>query len=214
MISLSSFRSRPRRGAAWFLFARPSLVVLAFAAVLAGCGDGADYRRYSGSTMGTYYEVTARCPLDVSADIEEELLQVNAEMSTYLPDSALSRFNRAPIGEWFAVPETLVEVVAAAETLSRESAGAFDVTVGPLVNLWGFGPPKVDRPPTAAEVEDALARVGYTHLEVRWQPPALRKQADLYVDLSGIAKGHGVDRVVSRLRQQGCESMLVDIGGD
>lgn len=181
---------------------------------LAGCGAGADYRRYGGTTMGTYYQVTARCEGDMDAVIRGELDAVNAEMSTYLPDSTLSRFNRARPGEWFPVEPTLAEVVDAAGVLYRESAGAFDVTVGPLVNLWGFGPPDEQGVPSADAVAETLNRVGYQHLEVAHDPPRLRKDADLYVDLSAIAKGHGVDRVVDRLSAAGCDAMLVDVGGE
>ncbi|MEZ5560763.1 MAG: FAD:protein FMN transferase [Pseudomonadales bacterium] len=188
---------------------------------LGGC-EQRDYRRYQGSTMGTYYQVTARCPGDVREPIESELAGVNAEMSTYLEDSDLSRFNQAPVGSWVAVPETLVQVVVAALELSRESAGAFDVTVGPLVNLWGFGPgghgPRgtqaAEALPDPAQIEAMRQRVGYRFLEARAQPPALRKSADLYVDLSAIAKGHGVDRVVQRLLAAGCDAALVDVGGE
>lgn len=192
---------------------RRALLACLALAVLAGCGGG-EFRRYGGSTMGTYYQVTARCPQDVKPLIEDTLRQVNAEMSTYLPDSALSRFNAAPVGEWFPVTEHLVRVVGAAETLSRESAGAFDVTVGPLVNLWGFGPDDAGAVPTEATVTATLARVGHRHLAVRERPPALRKSVELYVDLSAIAKGHGVDRLVDGLAVAGCDAMLVDIGGE
>jgi FAD:protein FMN transferase len=188
--------------------------VLALATLLLGACDRNDFRRYEGNTMGTYYAVTAQCRSDVADAIEDELRAVNVEMSTYLPESALSRFNRAPVGEWFPVPGPVAEVVAAANTLSVESAGAFDVTVGPLVNLWGFGPSEINGVPTPQAIADVLHSVGYQRLEVRQQPPALRKQGELYVDLSAIAKGHGVERVMTRLDAAGCESMLVDIGGD
>jgi thiamine biosynthesis lipoprotein len=109
--------------------------------------------------------------------------------------------------------------VDAAARLSRESAGAFDVTVGPLVNLWGFGPQAGAAPAhPAVPGDEALARarqrVGFDKLEVRLDPPALRKEAELYVDLSAIAKGHGVDRVAGRLVSAGCSDLLVDVGGE
>jgi thiamine biosynthesis lipoprotein len=164
--------------------------------------------------MGTYYQVTARCPADVSAVIEAELAAVNGEMSTYLPESTLSRFNGSDPGAWFSVEPALAEVIAAADVLSRESGAAFDVTVGPLVNLWGFGPEDVRGEPDPATVAATLARVGHEHLDVAHDPPRLRKNAALYVDLSAIAKGHGVDREVRRLERDGCDAMLVDIGGE
>jgi thiamine biosynthesis lipoprotein len=184
--------------------------------LLGACsGDSdSDYRRFGGNTMGTYYQVTARCPTNVAPLIEQELETVNAEMSTYLPDSVLSRFNQAAPGGWFEVPPALAEVVVAAQSLSVESAGAFDVTVGPLVNLWGFGPEDPGDLPGNAAIEDTLERVGLGYLSVRREPPALRKMRALYVALSAIAKGHGVDRVAGRLAEAGCSAMLVDIGGE
>lgn len=164
--------------------------------------------------MGTYYHVTARCPDDVGELIQEELREVNEEMSTYVPDSTLSRFNSAPAGEWFPVGRGLAEVVAAAGVLHRESGGAFDVTVGPLVNLWGFGPTEETGIPSSEAITETLARIGHEHLEVAHDPPRLRKHTDLYVDLSAIAKGYGVDRVVARLSDEGCDAMLVDVGGE
>ena len=190
------------------------LLLCAALAVLAGCGEQPGYQRHGGDTMGTYYQVTARCPVDVGPAVEATLRQVNAEMSTYLPDSELSRFNSAPPGEWFPVSAALAEVLAAADTLSRESGGAFDVTVGPLVNLWGFGPDGATAPPADAVVADTLAGIGHRHLDVRREPPGVRKARPLYVDLSAIAKGHGVDRVVARLDGAGCDALLVDVGGE
>jgi thiamine biosynthesis lipoprotein len=148
--------------------------------------------------------------------IESELAQINAWMSTYDPESTLSRFNRAPVGEWIEVDAELITVLDSALTLSRESSGAFDVTVGPLVNAWGFGPVNLDGPdgPSADELAALLTRVGYQLLEIRSTPAALRKTADIYVDLSAIAKGFGVDRVAQLLQQSGCQDFLVDIGGE
>ncbi|MEQ8483546.1 MAG: FAD:protein FMN transferase [Pseudomonadales bacterium] len=187
---------------------------LAAALWIAGCGGGAEYARYAGSTMGTYYQVTARCPEDVSAQIEAELAAVNDEMSTYLEDSVLSRFNRAAAEQWHPVPEPMAQVVAAARAISEASGGAFDVTVGPLVNLWGFGPDPKRGVPAAADIDAARAQVGHDRLEVSLTPPQLRKRGPLYVDLSAIAKGHGVDRVTERLRRAGCDALLVDVGGE
>lgn len=191
---------------------RPGWLVLAL--LLAACGSETGYRTYQGETMGTGYQVTARCPDDQSLRIDAVLESVNDAMSTYRPESALSRFNAAAPDGWHEVPAALALVVDAALQLSRESAGAFDVTVGPLVNLWGFGPEMHTRPPTADEVAERVAGVGFTELDVRLDPPALRKRAPRYVDLSAIAKGHGVDRVAEALLDAGCDALLVDIGGE
>ena len=169
--------------------------------------------------MGTRYAVSwsggEQCTRDLAQLVEAELHSVNAQMSTWLPDSELSRFNRGPAGQWVSVSADLAAVVDVALHLSRLSDGAFDVTVGPLVNLWGFGAEERSDLPTAAAIEQAAARVGHAMLEVRLSPPGLRKRIpDLHVDLSAIAKGHAVDRLAELLESHGCGNYLVDIGGE
>ena len=206
---------RSSRGVA-SVFRRLALIGLAL--VLAGCDSDAQYRRLGGSTMGTYYQVTARCPADPAQRIEAALTEVNTQMSTYLPDSELSRLNRGPVGEWIAVSPEIAEVVSAATDLGEHSAGAFDITVGPLVDLWGFGAGSAPGPDTSvpddAALAQARARVGMAHIEISRQPPRLRRLAPVSLDLSAIAKGHGVDRVVEQLVALGCSDLLVDIGGE
>ena len=117
------------------------------------------------------------------AEIAVTLQRINESMSTYLDNSELSRFNRSTSTDWVdASPGARSEVVAEAQRVSMLTGGAFDVTVGPVVNLWGFGPEvKPDVVPDDADIEAARERVGFRYLETRWQPPALRKQrADIY----------------------------------
>lgn len=168
--------------------------------------------------MGTTYHVTAHCDGEVGAldeHIAAALVAVNAEMSTYDPGSTLSRFNSSPPGQWFEVSSDMVKVVSFAQSLAEMSDGAFDVTVGPLVNLFGFGPdgPRAE-PPDSALIAAARARIGFRHLRVRAEPPAMRRDRDLYVDLSAVAKGHGVDVVSRLLARAGCPSHMVEIGGE
>ena len=108
------------------------------------------------------------------------------------------------------------EVVALALEVSELSRGSFDVTVGPLVNLWGFGPdPARDRVPGDDEIAAALAGIGYGKLRLRaGAEPALWKEAPLYADLSAVAKGYAVDRVAALLEARGVRNYLVDIGGE
>lgn len=188
-----------------------------------GCDRGASSGiALQGATMGTSYSVqlVAVPPsLDQDAlqqDVDSLLAQVNDMMSTYQPDSELSRFNAMWSTDWFPVSHELARVVAEAQRISALSDGAFDVTVGPLVNLWGFGPPRQeDRLPRQSEIDAALAKAGHAKLQVRLDPPALRKQQpDLYVDLSAIAKGYAVDRVAELLAGQGIANALVEIGGE
>ncbi len=189
------------------------------AVLIGGCTAGQDYVQAQGATMGTYYRVSARCPDAeqpfLHSRIESELVEVNDQMSTYQADSELSRFNRSAPGSWFPVSVDLVRVIEAAGQISERSGGAFDVTVAPLVNLWGFGPEgRITQAPDAQALADALAQVGYGWLEVVQAPPALRKIRPLHVDLSAIAKGHGVDRLAEVLAGAGCLDYLIDVGGE
>ena len=200
----------------WFL--------LSVALVLVGCGRGSEQQVFvlRGSTMGTTYSVQIVDPpaeLDrtgLGEQVTAALAEINALMSTYQPGSELSRFNASSATSWFLVSPELVAVVTAAQALSEASAGAFDVTAGPLVNLWGFGPnPSTDVVPRPGEIQAARARVGWQQLDVQTQPPALRKaRPDMFVDLSAIAKGYAVDRLAALVESVGIEDYLVEIGGE
>ncbi len=172
--------------------------------------------------MGTRYTVrlaNLRTDSDLAAlehGIAHSLETTDQQMSTYLPDSELSRFNRFAGDDWFAVSPQTATVVAASLAVSQATAGAFDVTIGPLVNLWGFGPEgHAAGLPSEAEIAANRARVGYQRLEVRADPPALRKtHPDLYVDLSAIAKGFAVDQVAAILEQAGVGGFMIEVGGE
>lgn len=177
-----------------------------------------------GPTMGTTYSVVlAGEGLDPSVlvrlqeAIDAELAAVNAEMSTYLEDSELSRFNRSPANQGFSASPHLLEIVAQAKQVSEQSGGAFDVTVGPLVDAWGFGPgdPSERHELTEAELAGLRAVVGDDKLEVDRAGGQLRKTAGgLRVDLSAIAKGHGCDRVAAVIEAAGFTRYMVEIGGE
>jgi len=175
-----------------------------------------------GSTMGTTYSVKIPSlpdgvtPRTLARLIEQDLVRVNHLMSTYQPDSELSRFNAHQSTDWLDVSSELMQVVAQAQTVSEMSGGAFDVTIGPVVNLWGFGPEVTEaRIPDTRSIDNARSRIGHRMLEYRASPAALRKaRPDLYVDLSAIAKGYGVDRVAATLDGNGIDAYLVEIGGE
>ncbi|MEX2335477.1 MAG: FAD:protein FMN transferase, partial [Pseudohongiella sp.] len=179
----------------------------------------------SGNTMGTGYTVlVTRFPDEVpdnelAEGIEQRLHRIDRElMSTYAPESELSRFNRAPVGQWMDISPELADVMAQAQAVSDLTGGYFDVTVGPLVDRWGFGPLQEmadsSRIPTDAEIEQLRERVGYRHLEVNQQPPQLRKLHDVRVDLSGVAKGYGTDVIADYLESVGLDSYFIEIGGE
>ncbi len=175
-----------------------------------------------GSTMGTTYtirylpELGSPTRQEMHQLIEEELKSVNQQMSTYLKDSEITRFNDSNSTDWFSVSIETAQVADLSLEISEISGGAFDVTVGPLVDLWGFGPVKRKNTiPTDEELEAARAHVGYKNLSVRMDPPALKKKDPmLRVDLSAIAKGHGADRVGKVIETNGIKNYFVEIGGE
>jgi thiamine biosynthesis lipoprotein len=178
---------------------------------------------FGGGTMGTRYSVKLTdLPADksleqIAFDASGILQRVDREqMSTYAPDSELSRLNAAAVGQDIALSAEMTEVLALALELNRVTDGAFDVTVGPLVNRWGFGPEerREDRIPTQAEIDTLLARVGSHHLILDIARRSLRKTADVYVDLSGIAKGYAVDKVADYLDSIGVTSYFIEVGGE
>ena len=174
-----------------------------------------------GETMGTRYVVKihdppSTLPEDWRLRVDQELREVNDQMSTYLKSSEVSRFNSSTSTDWFEVSPETAMVVAKALEVHRQSEGALDVTVMPLVNAWSFGPGKrTQSPPSAETLAEILRRVGSQHLSARQDPPAIRKAIpDLSIDLSAIAKGHGVDRVVELLHGLGAKDLFVEIGGE
>ncbi len=155
-------------------------------------------------------------PDTIKSGIDSVLQSVNRSMSTWIDDSELSLFNRSERLDWIPVSPPLVHVFEAARRVSEMSNGAFDVTISPLVNQWGFGPDQ--RPqqiPSAALLDSLRPRVDYQLIGIQLDPPALRKEkAGVSADLSGVAKGFGVDRVAWYLRRQGLERYFVEIGGE
>lgn len=188
--------------------------------LLAGCSDDAQNRLsvLSGPTMGTTWSVKYTGSPDqgvdeLKEDIEKALEQINQQMSTYQSDSAISRFNRAPAGTVMPLPDDFVTVMKAALALSEQTGGAYDVTVGPLVNLWGFGPDKgALEKPTKKAIAKAKDRVGWKKLTLN--DDGLLQPGDVYVDLSSIAKGFGVDKVTHVLKKHDIDNYLVEVGGE
>lgn len=197
--------------------------VLAVAA-LAGCSFEPEEKIWeiSGGVFGTRYHINVvltedRETLeDLSQGIEETLESVDGAMSTWREDSELSRFNQQQDqSEWTPVSAELYEVLAASQTVAEQSGGAFDITIGPVVNLWGFGPEaRPEQVPEDDELEQRLSRTGFRFLELDAEQQAIRAERPQYLDLSGIAKGYGVDAVARYLEEQGIDRYLVEIGGE
>lgn len=190
--------------------------------VLGGCSSesGESVRYYTGQTMGTQYHITlvpgdTSLPDNLQQQVQAHLDAVDESMSTYIETSELSQLNDAPVGEWVEISEPLYQVLELAMDISDLTDGAYDVTVGPLVNLWGFGPEDTgDAVPDEQAISEALAQTGYDQLELNPSPPQVRKAAAVQVDLSSIAKGYGADVVAHLFDELGFTNYLIEVGGD
>lgn len=181
-----------------------------------------DWQRYSvnGETMGSRYSaVFFTAPgadeVAIAAHLFAAVDAVDRQMSSWKPDSDLNRLNDAPINEWLAVPEQLCTVLEAALRISRESQGAFDIGVGDLVHAWSFGPGqgRVDEARINA-LKAQRHRLASDVLELDPTQRRVRKSAPITLDLSGIAKGYGVDQLACCLDRLGITRYLVGIDGE
>ena len=182
-----------------------------------------DILQLNGLTMGTSYQVQiVDMPVDIEAedlavDISGLLRQLDTEtFSTYASNSELSRFNRHGINIPFVASSAMMEVLLMAQEISALSGGAFDVTVGPLVNLWGFGPDLTvfETVPAQSQIDGERARVGFQFLQISPSTQEIWKTRDIYVDLSAIAKGYAVDQLAEYLDQAGIDNYFLEIGGE
>jgi len=199
--------------------------VLSMAFAIAGCDNGpgkAPLYELAGSAMGTTWSIkVASLPdgtdrIALRDELESLLARTEQALSTYVSGSVLSRFNASRSTDWIAVPVELCTIVDVALGISEMTGGAFDVTVGPLVNLWGFGPDgSISEPPPADQIASVRAATGYRKLHADCDRPALKKdRPDLYVDLSAFAKGYTVDKLAHVLDTRGVVNYLVEIGGE
>jgi len=170
--------------------------------------------------MGTTWSVRAVLPRELSLatwhdGIQAALDLVDGQMSTYKPQSDLSRFNNAPAGTWHVLPAECFDVVKHAWSVARDSGGAYDPTVGPLVNLWGFGPEATRcEPPTIEAMSAASERIGWWKLRLDEATHTLYQPGGIYLDLSSVAKGYSVDLVGHYLDRLGIGAWLVEVGGE
>jgi len=199
-----------------------AVVIIAAALYFLTRPAGEEYFSFDGPTMGTRYSVTGG-PLPLKNDLESlqaaleaRLAAIVAVFSTWEADSEISRLNANDSTEWIEISPEFLAVLQEARGISELTDGAFDVTVGPLVNLWGFGPDMgEDDIPPEAEIDAARERVGFELLELREDPPSLRKaRGDVVIDLSAIAKGYAVDELAALLAGAGVLNYLVEIGGE
>ncbi|RWX56475.1 FAD:protein FMN transferase [Photobacterium chitinilyticum] len=202
------------------MFLRKSILLLVFAVTLTGCGDQRELIHLNGSTMGTYYSIKLikqeglPAASELQAEIDRRLELVNDQMSTYRKQSELSRFNQHTSNQPFEVSADTAKVIAEAIRLAELTDGALDVTVGPVVNLWSFGPEaRPEKTPTAEELAKRREIVGVRHLSVDGNTLS-KAIPELYVDLSSIAKGFGVDIVAGYFDELNVADYMVEIGGE
>jgi len=197
----------------------PAAFLLLAILFLTACSKEPQIVSLGGPTMGTTYSVKwvdtdLKRAESLHPLIDAKLVEINQQMSTYIKDSELSSFNQSPAGTEVKASDQLFEVLSLAHAISDETDGAFDITVGPLVNLWGFGPEgRIIKAPDNDEIVTLRERIGYQKLKLA-DSRLIRKEADIYVDLSAIAKGYAVDQLAKLLEQNGIEQYLVEIGGE
>ena len=169
---------------------------------------------YYGQAMGTTWSVQlADNPTgNVQTIIQTELNIVNAKMSTYQPDSEISRFNRHDT-EPFDISSDTALVIQTALDLHQKSLHAFDITIGPVVNAWGFGFPPAFKTPTEDSLEMFKGSVGSDKLTLN-NTTLTKSNAETKIDLSAIAKGYAVDAVSQALLESGYNNFLVEVGGE
>ncbi|MCD4532387.1 MULTISPECIES: FAD:protein FMN transferase [Pseudomonas] len=192
---------------------------MVLAGVLSGCGNGDTLERFDGPTMGSHYSIqyvrhfATPGPKAVQAEVENILADVDQQFSTYRSDSDIERFNALPANSCQVMPEPVLELIRVGEQLSSQSDGAFDLTVEPLLNLWGFGPQsRSEKVPDAEALAQVRQRVGHAHLGI--DGDRLCKDAAVEVDFDSIAAGYAVDRIAARLQALGIDSYLVEATGE
>jgi len=173
-----------------------------------------------GRTMGTTYNIKVVATLEqvqtlkLQQKIDAVLKQINQEMSTYIPDSEISRFNKSQSTQAIEISDGFARVLQESIRLGELSHGKLDITVGPLVNLWGFGPEhRPEKIPSEKLLTAARARIGLSKLRLNGNKLS-KSIPDLYIDLSTTAKGYGVDVVAELIETNGITNYLVEIGGE
>ncbi|MGV3662684.1 MAG: FAD:protein FMN transferase [Prosthecobacter sp.] len=195
-------------------------ILFSFAAVclLGGCLREKSTVEAAGRTMGTTWSLRARAPFaaGLQADIQHQLDTWEAILSHWRPDSGLSRFNASASTGWIEVPTELVEVVELAQQIGADTGHALDITLAPVVDLWGFGAGgRRTSAPSEAEIAAAKALCGWQHLQARHEPPALRKAfPQLRINVSAVAEGWALDRLAKHLEAAGVTDFLLEIGGE
>lgn len=185
------------------------VIVIGVVTILSACETKKNYQYTEGKIYGTFYHISYNYPDDLQKDIREEMEKVNASLSMFNPHSVISKINR---GESDSTDLLFREMYIKAGQIHRETKGAFDITVAPLVNAWGFGF-KTDSFPSAEKIDSILRYVGMEKLTL--EGDRLVKQVQgIEIDASSIAKGLGTDLVADYFDRKGITDYMVEIGGE
>ncbi|MEM8635425.1 MAG: FAD:protein FMN transferase [Pseudomonadota bacterium] len=199
------------------------LISVLFAIFFAGCGSQPTTLTFSGETWGTTYNIVVvdrSAALDrgsIDASIKSVLADVDRKLSNWDSRSEISRFNAALTTDPVSISEDLAEVIAISNDVHQQSHGRFDLTLGPLIDLWGFGAREPGTPiPSDEAIEAALSQVGQLDvLKLDRAAGTLQKtRSNTNVYLAALAKGYGIDEIARELRRLGITDYLVEVGGD
>jgi thiamine biosynthesis lipoprotein len=212
-IKITNSLTGPFKRASFLLYA-----LLVFSLLgLAGCDSRPEIIKLSGTKMGTSYHITVvadqPAPDGLADRIEAVLNEVDQSMSTYKADSEISHFNRLDVAVTQMISPQFADVLDVSKLIWQQTGGAFDPTVGPLVDMWGFGPePTGDVIPEDEQIASALENIGYQHLNIDLQ--TISKAAPIRLDLSAVAKGYAVDQIADLLEILALPDYLVEVGGE
>jgi thiamine biosynthesis lipoprotein len=186
---------------------------------LSACGNGDSMESFGGPTMGSTYSIKylrhagLPGPQEVQVEVEKILAEVDQQMSTYRSDSDIERFNDLPANRCQKMPAPVLKLIRVGEQLSEQSEGSYDLTVEPLLNLWGFGPQaREEKVPAAQALAEVRQRIGYQHLRI--DRDQLCKDAAVEVDFNSIAAGYAVDTIAAKLEAMGIHDYLAEATGE
>lgn len=196
-----------------------ALVMLGLLALL-GCGDSPKLTHIQGKTMGTSYSIKVVLPAEqdeaqLQKNIDASLAQFDLDLSNWNPKSWVRAFNASTSTDWQSAPPSAINVLKSCIELNEKSRGAFDVTISPLIETWGFGVRTDDLIPSMAEIQKALANMGGQHLHLDVKNAKVKKDIPtLTINTSALAKGYGVDLIAQQLEALDLKNYMIEIGGE
>ncbi|MDE7135799.1 MAG: FAD:protein FMN transferase, partial [Muribaculaceae bacterium] len=189
---------------------RNCFIAIAGLLCLVGCTGSKEYRADSGMVWNTFYHITYEADEDLSSDILSALDRVEASLSPFKQNSVISLINR---GDTLATDSLVERILLVSQRINRLSGGAFDPTVAPLVNLWGFGYENGSGEPTIEQLDSCKELVGIADCRIE-NGMMVKKAPGTQFNFSAITKGFGSDEVGRALEERGCENYMVEIGGE